>query len=333
MVSTLTISTLLISFFVCLIITPYWIKRAREHGLTGKDMHKKEGKAAELGGLPVICGFLAGLLVYVAIDVFVLKGSGWHIQFIFAAISAVLIATIVGLVDDILGWKIGIRQYQKVLLTISIVFPIMVVNAGHSEMMIPFFGEINFGLIYPLLIVPIAIIGATNGFNMIGGYNGLEAGMGAIILATLGFLAWRAGPSWVAVIAFCMVAALLAFLVYNRYPSMVFPGDTLTYAVGALIAIVAIYGNIEKFALIIFIPYYIEFILKARGKMQKESFGKLLNDGSLEKPYKKYYGLEHIIIDLIKKIKKKAYEWEVVASLVFIQLIVSVITIAYFYLS
>lgn len=311
MVKLLTFSALFISFFVTLFIIPYWIKRAKHHGLVGEDMHKPGMKIAELGGLVVVFGFLAGLLYYVAIDVFV-YGNGSYSKYIFAAISSILIATIIGLTDDILGWKIGLRQYQKVILTIAIVFPMMVINVGHSIITIPFLGRYDVGLLFPLLFVPIGIIGASNAFNMIAGYNGLEAGMGIIILTTLSYLAWINNSGWVAVMALCMVAALLAFLVFNMHPAKVFPGDTLTYAIGALIAIVAILGNLEKFGIMLLTPYFIEFVLKARGKMQKESFAKVMSDGTLTKPYTKYYGIEHIAIDIIKKIKGKARESEVV---------------------
>src|SRR3989344_5033303 len=98
MPSLLTVSSLFISFAVTLLITPYWIKRAKSHGLVGGDMHKPGKKIAELGGLAVISGFLAGILYYVAIDVFVYNNASYA-RYIFAAISSILIATIIGLTD------------------------------------------------------------------------------------------------------------------------------------------------------------------------------------------------------------------------------------------
>ncbi|MFO8015568.1 MAG: hypothetical protein R6U32_00540 [Candidatus Woesearchaeota archaeon] len=156
-------------------------------------------------------------------------------------------------------------------------------------------------------------------------------GQGVIILSTLGFIAWLTGSGWVAAMDFCMVAALLAFLIFNFYPAKVFPGDTLTYSVGALIAIVAIFANIEKYALILFIPYFIEVILKARGKMQKESFAKVLKDGSLKNQYRRYYGIEHIAINTIRTLKKKAFEHEVVLSIWAFQAIIAIFTMGYFF--
>ena len=328
MVMFLTTSALVISFLVTLLIMPYWIRRAETHGLVARDMHKQGRSVAELGGIAVICGFLAGLLYYIAIDVFVYS-NGNVVKFIFAAISSVLIATIMGLTDDILGWKIGLRQYQKVILTIAIVFPIMVVNAGQSVMRIPFFGFVDFGLVYPLVLVPLALIGTSNAFNMVAGYNGLEAGLGIIILSTLGYLSYVTGSEWVAIIAFCMVAACISFLFFNYYPAQVFPGDALTYPLGALIGIIAILGDIETFAVILFIPYFIEFFLKARGKMQKESFARVLKDGTLIKPYRKYYGIEHVMVSVLRRWRGRARENEVVLGLWLFQLFFAGIAVVY----
>ena len=58
-----------------------------------------------------------------------------------------------------------------------------------------------------------------------------------------------------------MVAALFGFYMYNRYPAKVFPGDSITWAIGALIAGMAILGNFEKIAIFIFIPYYVGIFL------------------------------------------------------------------------
>ncbi|MFA6888969.1 MAG: glycosyl transferase family 4, partial [Candidatus Woesearchaeota archaeon] len=245
----------------------------------------------------------------------------------------VLIALIIGLVDDILGWKIGLRARYKIALTFFISLPIAVINAGHSTMNFPVLGAIDFGLWYPLVFIPVAIIGTSNGFNMIAGYNGLEAGMGIIILSVLTVMTYLTGNTYVALIGACMIAALTAFYFYNKYPAKIFPGDTLTYSVGALIAIIAILGNVEKYAVIIFIPYFIELILKLRGNLVKESFAKVREDGSLENQYEKWYGIEHIVIDCLKKVKKTTHETSVVWCLFLIQLFFSCLSLIIFFIN
>jgi UDP-N-acetylglucosamine--dolichyl-phosphate N-acetylglucosaminephosphotransferase len=322
--------TLLISIIITFIITPYWIRRAKKAGLIGKDKHKNNIEIAEVGGLPVICGFLFAMLFYIAISVFIFRESDWILINILAALLSISIATIIGVVDDILGWKIGLRKRYKIFLTFFIALPIMVINAGHSTMNFPIVGIIDLGLLYPLLIIPLGIIGTSNGFNMIAGYNGLEASQGIIILSTLGLISYLTGSVYVSILAFSMVFSLIAFLYYNKFPSKIFPGDTLTYSVGALIGIIAILGNIEKFALIIFGLYYLEFLLKARGGMKKESFAKLNSDGTISRPYNKYYGIEHVVIDIIQKKNKKVYEKDVVMMISFLQILLSIFTLIYF---
>jgi UDP-N-acetylglucosamine--dolichyl-phosphate N-acetylglucosaminephosphotransferase len=311
----------IVSFLATFLIIPYWIKRAKKAELIGRDVHKKgNGKVAELGGICVITGFVFGLLLYIAIQTFYFKNISKSLA-IMGVLSSVLIITVIGLIDDILGWKIGLRQYQKPILTVAASLPIVVLGLGHTVVGIPFFGFMDLGFFYIFLLIPVAIVGASNGFNMIAGYNGLEAGMGIIILSSMGFIAWLRGISWISMLAFIMVFALLAFWFYNKNPAKIFPGDTLTYSVGALIGIIAVLGDMSKIGLVLFIPYLIELPLKLRGKLQKESFGKLLKDGSLDVPYKKFYGLEHIIIRILKKIKGKVYENNVVYSLYLFELI------------
>jgi UDP-N-acetylglucosamine--dolichyl-phosphate N-acetylglucosaminephosphotransferase len=171
---------------------------------------------------------------------------------------------------------------------------------------------IEFGLMYPLLFIPLGIVGATATFNFLAGYNGLEASQGILILSSLAVVTWFTGNSWLTLICLIMIACLFAFFLFNYFPAKVFPGDALTYSVGALIAIVAILGNIEKIAVFFFIPYIIETILKVRGKLKKASFAKVNDDGTLENRYEKIYGLEHLAIKILKKIKGKVRETDVV---------------------
>lgn len=309
------------------LLTPHWIKRAQKAGLTGKDIHKNNDQVvAEMGGIVVLLGFMIGIMGFIAMRVFLLEANS-NIASILAVLTAILIAGIIGIIDDILGWKIGLRQWQKPVLTLLVAAPIMAVNAGTRLMHLPFLGLTDLGLLYPLLIIPGIILMTTNGFNMLAGYNGLETGQGIIILSTLAYFAAITGSSWTAVVALCMVAALLGMLVFNKYPASVFPGDTLTYSVGALAGIIAIMANLEKVIIILFIPYILEFILKLRGKFQKESFAQVQEDGTLRPRYEKIYGLEHIAVRIFNKLKIKTTERKVVYLLHGFQLCFVIITI------
>lgn len=323
----LAILSFIISFFAALISISFWIKKAKSIGLVGKDIHKvKQYKVAEAGGIVVIFSTLLGILTYIFINTFIININFNLIEILGITITFVL-AGFIGFIDDVLGWKVGLKQLHKFLLSIPIAIPLAVLNAGTSKMVLPFLGVVDFGILYPLVIVPLGIIFATNSFNMLAGMNGIEAGNAIIILLTLSFLVWKTGSFWSAVVALTAVFSLIVFLWFNKYPSKIFPGDTLTYSIGALIASIAITGNAEKAALILFLPYLAEFFLKARGRFKKESFVKVKKDGSLYLPYKRIYSLIHGKVWLIKRLKGKVYERGVVYSIWATEIILAFIAI------
>lgn len=310
----LLLITIFISFFGTFLILPFWIEKAKRNGLVGKDIHKKDKReVAEQGGINVLFGFALGLLLYIAINTFYFKDSN-QLPSLFALLTVVLIAGIVGMVDDILGWKKGLSKRIRFLVVFFAAVPLMAINAGDSSMTLPFIGVIKLGIFYPLLFIPIGVMAVTTSFNFIAGYNGLEASQGIILLSALGIVTYLTGNAGLSIVALCMVSALFAFYIFNQYPARVFPGDIMTYSVGALIAAITILGNIEKIAIFFFIPYILEVILKLRGRLKMESFGKLNSDGSLDLRYNKIYGIEHLAIVILKKVRKdkKAYEKDVV---------------------
>ncbi len=321
----LLIIPVILSFFITLVSIPYWIRKAKKIGLVWEDMNKhSHPKISGSGGVVVAMGFVLGVLSYIAIKTFVLKTDVTTVH-IFAILATVLISALVAFTDDIFGWQHGgLSAKLRILLMILAAVPLMVINAGYSTIALPFFGEMELGLLYPLLIIPLGVIGASTTFNFLAGYNGLEAGQGILLLGASSIVAFLTGNSWLALIGLCMVVSLLAFLIFNKHPAQVFPGDVLTYSIGVLLAIFAILGNFEKIAVFFFIPYIIETGLKVRGKLKKQSFAKVNKDNSLELPYKKIYGLEHLAIFILKKIKKngKVYEKDVVYFIHFIQIVV-----------
>jgi len=312
---------ILLSFLIGLFLIPFWIRKAKEIGLIWEDMNKfQHPKIAGSGGVNVFLAFILGTLTYIAIKTFYFKSDDNLIE-IFALLSVILVIAFVGLLDDILGWrKGGLSIKSRLILLLFASIPLVVINAGESRMM-----GIELELLYPLVIIPLGIIGASATFNFLAGYNGLESSQGIIILSALSIITFIMGNKWLSIITLCMVASLIAFYIFNKYPSKVFPGDILTYSVGALIAVIAILGNIEKIALFFFIPYILETGLKLRGRLKKQSFAKVNEDGSLDMPYDKIYGLEHLAIYILKKFKKKVYEKEIVYLINLFQIFVIII--------
>ena len=318
---------LLISIAVSLILTvlflPKWIQKCRKLGLLWEDMNKygHPKNVASSGGIVIMMAFAIGVLSYVAIRTIFLNKAGITLN-IFALLSVILILAIVGLTDDLLGWRHGgLSARFRVFLILFASIPLVVINAGYHSINLPFLGAVNLGLFYPLVLIPLGIVGATTTYNFLAGFNGLEAGQGIIILSFLSFIAYITGSSWLALIGLIMVASLIIFYFYNRFPAKVFPGDILTYSIGALIASMAILGNFEKIALFIFIPYIIETGLKVRGRLKKQSFGIPEKNGNLKMPYKKVYGLTHLSILILSKFRKRVTEKDIVYLIFMFQIV------------
>src|SRR3989344_2788516 len=174
-----------LSFFVTLIATPILIRYLIRIDLLVKDQNKEDRPLVPIsGGLAVISGILVGLMAYIFILTFVYNDKT-QISIIFAVASTIFIITFIGFLDDLIINKTkdssqGLKQWQKPVLTLIAAIPLMVINAGQSVILVPFFGVVDFGLIYPLLLIPIGVVVASNMVNLLAGINGLETGMGIV---------------------------------------------------------------------------------------------------------------------------------------------------------
>lgn len=294
----LLLISVLVSFLLTILVLPKWIEKCRKIGMVWEDMNKfgHPKNVAASGGVVVVMAFVLGVLSYVALKTFVFGGTVRALE-IFALLGVVLILGVVGLTDDLLGWRNrGLSVKIRLLLAGAASIPLVVINAGNHFMNVPIFGTVEFGILYPLVLIPLAVVGVSTTYNFLAGFNGLEAGQGILILGFLSFVAYATGSAWLGIVGLCMVGALIGFYYFNKTPASVFPGDIVTYVIGALIAGMAILGNFEKVAFIVFIPYMIEVVLKLRGGLRKQSFGIPRKNGTLKLPYDKIYGLEHLAI-------------------------------------
>lgn len=301
---------LAISIIVVLTLMPWWIRKVKSIGLVWDDMNKVNGeKVSGSGGVIVLLAFLLSVLSYVAYRVFILESQNGFLLEIFVILTMVVFMGFIGFIDDLFGWqKGGLSVRSRILIVLFGSIPLIAIKAGESIMNFPIFGAVNLGLIYPLLFIPLGVVATTTTFNMLAGFNGLEAGQGIILLSGLSLVSYLTGNPWLAVVCLCMVLALIGFFTYNKFPARVFPGDVMTYSIGVMIAIIAILGNFEKIATFFYIPYMLEVMLKSRGRLKKSSFGKPMKDGTIENQYNKIYSLNHLSILVLKKTGFKATE-------------------------
>ncbi|MFH1210173.1 MAG: hypothetical protein V1663_05290 [archaeon] len=314
-----------VSFLLVLFLTPWLIRYLRRVGLIVKDENKEKKPLVPIsGGLSVMAGVFVGLMLYISTRTFIYKDTT-YVDYIFAGISSILIITFIGFVDDLIINKSksesrGLKQWQKPLLTLAAALPLMVVNAGDTIMSLPLIGRVDIGLIYPLILIPIGVVGAANMVNMLAGFNGLETGLGIVYIGMLGLYAFVNNSYLGALFSLIGFSSLLAFYIFNKYPAKILPGDSLTYLIGALIACIAIIGNLERAALISAVPFFIEFILKARKRFNAKSYG-YYKYGKIKSYYDKIYSIPHIFTRTGRFTEKQVVFFVILIQLFFSSLI------------
>ncbi|WP_297514549.1 glycosyltransferase 4 family protein [Thermococcus sp.] len=250
----------LIALILSLVLTGYVRELMRKAGIVGRDIHKLEmPEVPEMGGIAIVMtvGVLGALVKPEALPVFLLFG-------------------LVGIIDDLTA----LRQSHKVILSLLVSIPVAFLDVGRG---VDLFGyNLNLGILYPVFAV-LFITGSANLVNMLAGFNGLEVGTSAI---ALGFLALMTDGT-ARGLALIGLGASLGFLWWNKYPARVFPGDTGTLSLGALIGLVGILGKVEVYTAILLIPHFLDFMIKAlsvRFGVRKHGRTEVMPDGTLKAP-------------------------------------------------
>lgn len=274
-----------------ILATDWAIKTSKERGLTGKDVNKPDKpQVPVLGGIGIVAGFVAGSMT---------------LQALFPSYSGIiepvtessLLIGLLGVLDDFLNIKQGTRAFLPVFAAV----PLSIASLGHSIISIPLVGEVNFGILFYVLVIPASLTITSNAFNMLEGLNGLGAGMAMIMAFTLFLIgAEKSGPTGVAsYLSLILFFSVLGFFLFNKYPAKTFPGNVGTYFLGAVIGSIGISGYMFTALAVLFIPYVIEFILKAKTKFKGISFGELNQDGYLT--WNKYpQSLTHVVMKMGK---------------------------------
>lgn len=294
------IGILLISFLASFVLFPAMIIRLKNAGIVGKNMHSAiQEEVAEMGGLVMVAGFGAGIFTVIAVKTFFNIFPSVDLISILVALSTILIVVLIGIFDDL----VSMPQQIKAFMPLFAALPLIVIKEGSTFMRIPFWGNVNFGLLYTLAIIPLEVTIAANAVNMLAGFNGLEVGMGIIAVGSLAIIAYLMGKISVLVILLATLGALLATLYYNWYPAKILVGDVGTLSIGAIIAVAVIMGNFEIAGAILLIPYVIDFLIKAKNRFPY-SFG-VFRDGKLYCPEGGPVGLGQLIMKMCGGISER----------------------------
>ncbi|CAE6400808.1 unnamed protein product [Rhizoctonia solani] len=294
------------------ILIPLTGEAFKKAGFQGKDLLKKNGPTIpECAGLicaSVYCLLLVLFIPYPFSDVFAkckhasLEGLACgdfphnQLAIYLAAILCLLIATLLGFLDDVFD----IRWRHKLPIPLVAAIPLLLVyyaENGQTDVVVPiplrrwFGGVIDLGPLYYLYMALLSTF-TTNSINILAGMNGIEAGQALVIaisvaLNDLLYLPWsfrfkigslELGGVYGAGLShgsetlverhllslyfmLPLIGVCSGLLWHNWYPARVFPGDTFCYFTGMAFAVVGINGHFSKTLLLFFVPQIFNFIL------------------------------------------------------------------------
>ena len=235
------------AFVITLMLTPKVAQIMKRHGITGKDVHKPiQPEIPEMGGL----SYILSLTIVFGLAFFLLNDTTFGV-----ALSVILLSALIGVYDDIKG----LNQAKKVVLTLFVGIPLLFFVKDTSVDFVLF--SVNFSSGYYILVL-LAVSACSNATNILAGFNGEEAGLGGIASFSLGVCCIVLNKQPPQLLLFSLSASLFAFLIFNKYPAHVFPGDSGNLPIGALIAASVVIGKIEILGFIALLPAIIEFFLK-----------------------------------------------------------------------
>jgi UDP-N-acetylglucosamine--dolichyl-phosphate N-acetylglucosaminephosphotransferase len=247
---------------------PRIIAFMHRHDIVGIDVHKlNKPEVAQMGGVGLILGVTAGCLLLFFGSGFL--GLGFLDYRILVFLAVVLLAGLVGVIDDIktLGPKI------KPLLTALACLPILISSwivqalgllpvlplAYDPGPRLPFLGRTRLTLVY-LFVIPFGIAVPANAVNMIDVFNGVMPltsflMFAAMLIVSLLMITMGVQDASLGVLlSLVMIGALLAYYNYNRNPARVFAGDTGSLFVGAAFGALAVMGQLEVVAIVALLP-------------------------------------------------------------------------------
>jgi phospho-N-acetylmuramoyl-pentapeptide-transferase len=189
---------------------------------------KKAGIPTSGGVLFVLLSIAGGLLA-------ILAGHAGALP----AIAGLLAGGLVGFADDRTKLRVGSRGIPA-----RLKLPVQVVAAVPVALLAVQQGGLHQHWLpsEPALLIPLAVVAVVatgNAVNITDGMDGLAAGLSVLAVVALALLLPGAEAGERAV-AMTLCGAMVAFLVFNRYPARVIMGDTGSLAIGYALAGMAI---------------------------------------------------------------------------------------------
>lgn len=216
----------------------------------------KAGRKGELmpriGGLSILAGFAGSIVVMAAFS----KEAAEFLEedrsefFTLVACGAVVCA--VGARDDFrdLDWRFKLSSQFLAA------FALYLAGYRIGEMTLPGGETVGLGWLDPVVSIFWVLL-VTNSINLIDGRDGVAAGVGALVSATMSYIAWDLGHDLIAMLFAALAGASLGFVPFNLPRARRFLGDSGAYFLGFMIGGLSISGFVDTTGRV---PLYIPLV-------------------------------------------------------------------------
>jgi len=231
----LDLITFAVTFVIALVLYPPFIRflrRMKAGQVIQEELPESHQKKA---GTPTAGGVLFVVIAVVGGVLAALAGHSGALP----AVAGLVVGGLIGFADDRSKLMTGARGIParlkfplQLLLAVPVAWLATVQGASHQ-----FFLPATPWLVFPFAVL--AIVASANAVNLTDGMDGLAGGLSAIAVAAL-VLLLPGAPAGEKAVAMSLCGALVAFLVFNRYPARVFMGDTGALAIGFVLAAMAV---------------------------------------------------------------------------------------------
>ncbi len=217
------------AFTLTYLIIPVIIRVGKERRLYD---HPNERSAhltptPSLGGVGIFAGTICAIVLWTPMDAFGV------LQYILASFVLIFL---LGVLDDLLPMSPTKKLLGQVLVAIILAYK----SDVRLTSLYGILGVETLPELTGFFLSVVVIVGIINAINLIDGINGLAGTVGLVACATWGILFAASGSIALAVVAFSLAGAIVAFLKYNLTPAQIFMGDTGSLLIGTVCAIMAI---------------------------------------------------------------------------------------------
>lgn len=252
----------LISFVISIILFIIWIpifrklKIGQTIRIDGPEEHLKKNGTPTMGGLIMLLSFTCSFIICALVN---LKLDYKSLLFY---LFPIICYGLIGFIDDILiiirHNNEGVKPLTKIIMQVFCVLIYYLLFHNYFNKTVDlFFVKIDFNNFYFLFILLI-FVSTTNAVNLTDGLDGLATGL--LIISFLGVLVLGIlkENKIVCYYSICIIASLLAFLLFNHYPAKIFMGNVGSLMLGASLATLMIALNEEMLLLIIAFVFIVE---------------------------------------------------------------------------